>query len=182
NVPLYCLPFTIGFITVVLLFEVIDELGIQAVTPSMQGGLTHCPAWTICSSVVQQALAGMLSLSGVAPRNFVQVGSPTGVAEVKSIPPSAPVIVPDKSKPLTSVHDVDVMPDANGMFGTQASGMPEGSFRLQVARFIPQTIPIQSLYTTDSPSIPTASYNVPAETTKSPLHNPPHEPIEADSV
>src|SRR5467141_2474917 len=82
----------------------------------------------------------MLSLSGVAPRNFVEVGSPTGVAEVKSIPPSAPVIVPDKSKPLTSVHGVDVMPDANGMFGTQASGMPEGSFRLQVARFIPQTI------------------------------------------
>src|SRR2546430_5803528 len=114
----------------------------------------------------------MLPLSGVAPRNFVQVGSPTGVAEVKRIPPSAPVTVPDKSKPLTSTHDVDVVPDANGMFGTQASGMPEGSFRLQVARFIPQTMPRQSLYTTPSPSIPTGSYIVPAETTKSPLHNP----------
>src|SRR5437762_401620 len=90
----------------------------------------------------------MLPLSGVAPRNFVQVGSPTGVAEVKRIPPSAPVTVPDKSKPLTSTHDVDVAPDANGMFGTQASGMPEGRLRLQVARFMPQTIPTQSLYTT----------------------------------
>src|SRR6267143_654175 len=44
NVPLYCLPSTIGFITVGLLFEVIDELVIQAVTPSMHGGLTDCPA------------------------------------------------------------------------------------------------------------------------------------------
>ena len=124
----------------------------------------------------------MLPLSGVAPRNFVQVGSPTGVAEVKSIPPSAPVTVPDKSKPLTSAHEDAVMPDADGMFGTQASGMPEGSFRLQVARFIPQMIPRQSLYTTASPTIPTGSYNVPAETRKSPLHGPPQEPIEADCV
>src|SRR2546430_17366523 len=124
----------------------------------------------------------MLPLSGVAPRSFVQVGLPHGVAEDKRIPPSAPVTVPDKSKPLTSTHDVDVVPDANGMFGTQASGMPQGSFRLQVASFLPQPMPRQSLYTRHSPSIPTGSYIVPAETTKSPLHNPPHEPIEADCV
>src|SRR2546428_5813053 len=123
----------------------------------------------------------MLPLSGVAPGNFVQVGSPTGVAEVKSIPPSAPVTVPDKSKPLTSAHDA-VMLDADDMFGAQASGMPEGSFRLQVARLIPQMIPRQSLYATASPTIPTGSYKVPAETRKSPLHNPPQEPIEADCV
>src|SRR3989442_15864599 len=119
----------------------------------------------------------MLPLSGVAPTNFVQVGSPTGVAEVKSIPPSAPVIVPDKSKPLTSAHDDDVMPDANGMFGMQASGMPEGSFRLQEAMFIPQTIPRHWLYTTPSPIIPTGSDFVAAESRQSPLHYLPHEPM-----
>ena len=125
-------------------------------------------------------MAGVLPLSGVVPRNCVQVGSPTGVAEVKSIPPSAPVTVPDRSKPLTSTHDDAVAPAPEGRFGTQESGKPEGSFRLHVERFIPQTIPIQSLYVTPSPSIPTGSYIVPAETWKSPLHTPPQEPIGAD--
>src|SRR2546430_15838855 len=114
----------------------------------------------------------MSPLSGVVPRNCVQVGSPTGVAEVKSIPPSAPATVPDKSKPLTSTHDDAVAPDVKGRLGTQESGKPEGSFRLHVARFIPQTSPIQSLYATPSASIPIGSYIVPAETWKSPLHTP----------
>jgi hypothetical protein len=33
-----------GFITVVSLFDVIDELVMQAVAPSMQGGLIACAA------------------------------------------------------------------------------------------------------------------------------------------
>src|SRR2546428_4070970 len=87
NVPSYCLPLTIGFITVVLLFEVIDELVMQAVTPSREDGVIDCPALTIWESVVQQAFSGMLPLSCGAPRHFVQVRTPTGVSDVKSICP-----------------------------------------------------------------------------------------------
>src|SRR5207244_11649848 len=95
----------------------------------------------------------MSPLSGVVPRNCVQVGSPSGVAEVKSIPPSAPATVPDKSKLLTSTHDDTVAPDVKGRLGTQESGKTEGSYRLHVTRFIPQTSRIHSVYAMPAESI-----------------------------